>query len=242
MLPLLAIPRADRIANRRLAQMDPAQMAREVLAACFEDPGRLSEQRLAEAVEEAQVRFTASHYADAYLRTLRGLVSSFLRAYLPGSGSLWRVASRITAPTLVIGSRQDRLVDIRVAPQVARVIADSRLLILDGVGHVAQMEVPHMVARGVLALLDEVGVGGTAPARSTPTTAPPEDATAAVPSRIAGAAVEAVGAQIPATAPARAAAAASEAPPARRRVKSPRPGAAPKTTSTVRPAEAGAAG
>jgi pimeloyl-ACP methyl ester carboxylesterase len=242
MLPLLAIPRADRIANRRLAQMDPAQMAREVLAACFEDPGRLSEQRLAEAVEEAQVRFTASHYADAYLRTLRGLVSSFLRAYLPGSGSLWRVASRITAPTLVIGSRQDRLVDIRVAPQVARVIADSRLLILDGVGHVAQMEVPHMVARGVLALLDEVGVGGTAPARSTPTTAPPEDATAAVPSRIADAAVEAVGAQIPATAPARAAAAASEAPPARRRVKSPRPGAAPKTTSTVRPAEAGAAG
>jgi pimeloyl-ACP methyl ester carboxylesterase len=242
MLPLLAIPRADRIANRRLAQMDPAQMAREVLAACFEDPTRLSEQRLAEAVEEAQVRFTASHYADAYLRTLRGLVSSFLRAYLPGSGSLWRVASRITAPTLVIGSRQDRLVDIRVAPQVARVIADSRLLILDGVGHVAQMEVPHMVARGVLALLDEVGVGGTAPARSTGITAPPEDATAAVPSRIVGAAIEAVGARIPATAPVRAAAAASEAPPARRRVKSPRPGAAPKATSTVRPAEAGAAG
>jgi pimeloyl-ACP methyl ester carboxylesterase len=248
MLPLLAIPRADRIANRRLAQMDPAEMAREVLAACFEDPGRLSEQRLAEAIEEAQVRFTASHYADAYLRTLRGLVSSFLRAYLPGSGSLWRVASRITAPTLVIGSRQDRLVDIRVAPQVARVIPDSRLLILDGVGHVAQMEVPRMVARGVLALFDEVGVGGAARARSAQTattlSAAPEGAPAApaaVPSRIAGAAVEAVGAQIPAAAPARAAAAASEASPARQRVKGPRPVAAPKTTSTVRPAEAGAA-
>jgi pimeloyl-ACP methyl ester carboxylesterase len=159
MLPLLALPRADRIAARRMAQMDPAQMAREVLAACFEDPGRLSEQRLAEAIEEAQVRFTAPHYADAYLRTLRGLVSSFLRAYLPGSGSLWRLAARITAPTLVIGTRQDRLVDIRVAPQVARVIPDSRLLILDGVGHVAQMEVPRMVARSVLALLDEVAAG-----------------------------------------------------------------------------------
>jgi pimeloyl-ACP methyl ester carboxylesterase len=225
MLPLLAVPRADRIATRRLAQMDPAQMAREVLAACFEDPARLSEQRLAEAVEEAQVRFTAPHYADAYLRTLRGLVSSFLRAYLPGSGSLWRVASRITAPTLVIGSRQDRLVDIRVAPQVARAIPDSRLLILDGVGHVAQMEVPRLVARSVLALLDEVGVA--------------PDAT---PARIAAADAEAAGATIPGAAPARAAAATSEAPPARQWVNGPRPVAAPKSTSTVRPAEAGAAG
>ena len=40
----------------------------------------------------------------------------------------WPRGSR--APTLVIGGRQDRLVDVRVAPQVARVIPDSRLLML----------------------------------------------------------------------------------------------------------------
>jgi pimeloyl-ACP methyl ester carboxylesterase len=50
-------------------------------------------------------------------------------------------------------------VDIRVAPQTARLIEDSRLLTLDGVGHVAQMEVPRLVARAVLALLDEVDPG-----------------------------------------------------------------------------------
>jgi pimeloyl-ACP methyl ester carboxylesterase len=159
LLPLLAVPRGDRLAARRLAQMAPADLAHEVIKACFADPGRIAEQRLIEAIEEARLRYTVDHYLDAYLRTMRGLVSSFLRAYLPGQDSLWRLARGITAPTLVIGGRQDRLVDIRVAPQVARAVPDSRLLILDGVGHVAQMEVPRTVARAVLALLDEVAHG-----------------------------------------------------------------------------------
>src|SRR5690606_33058222 len=73
-----------------------------------------------------------------------------------GAASLWRLAERVRVPTLVVGGRQDRLVDVRVAPQTARVIPDSRLLMLDGVGHVAQMEVPRLVARAVVALLDEV--------------------------------------------------------------------------------------
>jgi hypothetical protein len=79
---------------------------------------------------------------------------------------MWRVAERITAPTLVILGRQDQLVDVRVAPAVARLIPDSRLLVLDQVGHVAQMERPDMVARGVLAMLDEVAIEGALAAES----------------------------------------------------------------------------
>jgi pimeloyl-ACP methyl ester carboxylesterase len=158
MLPLLALPGAERLASRWLTQVAPEEMARQIMEACVADTTRISDQRRREAIEEIRIRYTADHYAAAYLRTLRGLVSSFLRAYLPGSGSLWRIAARITAPTLVIGARQDRLVDVRVAPQVARVIPDSRLLMLDGVGHVAQLEVPRMVARAAVAMLDEVGV------------------------------------------------------------------------------------
>jgi pimeloyl-ACP methyl ester carboxylesterase len=93
---------------------------------------------------------------DAYMRSLRGLVGSFLRSYFPGPNSQWRVAARISAPSLVITGRQDRLVDVRVAPAVARLIPDSRLMVLDQVGHVAQMERPETVARAVLAMLDEV--------------------------------------------------------------------------------------
>ncbi|MFC0526537.1 alpha/beta fold hydrolase [Phytohabitans kaempferiae] len=155
-LPLLAIPRGDRLATRLLTRVTPEQMADQIIDSCFADPRRVSEMRRLEAVEEIRIRYELAHYIPAYLSSLRGLVSCFLRAYLPGAGSLWRIASRITAPTLVIGGRQDQLVDIRVAPQAARVIPDSRLLILDGVGHVAQMEVPRVVARAAVAMLDEV--------------------------------------------------------------------------------------
>jgi pimeloyl-ACP methyl ester carboxylesterase len=128
---------------------------------CFADPARIAAQRLTEAIEETRMRYDVPWYADAYVRSLRALVGSFLRAYLPGSGSLWRLARRITVPTLVIGGTLDRLVDTRVAAQVARTIPDSRLLMLEGVGHVAQMEVPDLVARSVAAMLAEVRTGGS---------------------------------------------------------------------------------
>jgi pimeloyl-ACP methyl ester carboxylesterase len=150
------MPRAERIAARLMARVEPEVMARQVIAACFADPGRLSERRVAEALEEVRMRYTLAHYPGVYLRTMRGLVLSFLRAYLPGTKSLWRIARRVAAPTLIIGGTSDRLVDVRVSPQVARAIPDSRLLMLAGVGHVAQIEDPHTVARAVLAFLDEL--------------------------------------------------------------------------------------
>lgn len=169
LLPLLAVPRADRLATRRLATIEPEILARQVLELCFGDQSRIEPRRLAEAVEEARRRSDVPWYMDAYVRTLRGLVGSFLRAYLPGSGSLWRTAARVTAPTLVIGGDRDRLVDVRVAPRTGRAIPDARLLLMRGVGHVAQMEEPVLVARAIVGLLDDVssprirgGTGGRA--------------------------------------------------------------------------------
>jgi pimeloyl-ACP methyl ester carboxylesterase len=150
------LPQAHRIAAWRLAAIPPEQMARMVLAACVGDPESMPAQRIAEARAEVELRYTVPWYADAYVRTLRGLVLSFLRAYLPGAGSLWKIAARIDVPTLVIAGDRDLIVDVRVAPQVARVIPDSRLLTIGGIGHVAQMERPALVARAMLAMLDEV--------------------------------------------------------------------------------------
>ncbi|MCO1598786.1 alpha/beta hydrolase [Micromonospora sp. RHAY321] len=157
MLPVLAIPRGERLVAKRLNQLAPEVMAQQVMEACVADLSRICDQRRAEALEEILVRYEAEHYAAAYVRTFRGLVSSFVRAYLPGPGSLWRLAEAVRAPTLVVGGLQDRLVDVRVAPQTARAIPDSRLLMLDGVGHVAQLEVPRLVARAVVGLLAETG-------------------------------------------------------------------------------------
>jgi len=155
-LPLLALPRAERIFAWGLTRLTAEEMADQVLQVCFGDTRKASAQRRAEAMEEIRLRYTVEHYPRAYLGTLRGLVSSFLRAYLPGSNSQWRLAARITVPTLVIGGLNDRVVDARVPIQVARVIPDSRLLMLPGVGHVAQMEVPRLVARAIVGMLDDV--------------------------------------------------------------------------------------
>jgi pimeloyl-ACP methyl ester carboxylesterase len=57
---------------------------------------------------------------------------------------------------MVIGGLSDKLVDPRVPAKVAKVIPDSRLLILPGVGHVAQMEVPRVVAQAIVGMLNEV--------------------------------------------------------------------------------------
>jgi pimeloyl-ACP methyl ester carboxylesterase len=154
LLPLLALPRADRLLGWGLSRISVEANAQEVLAACFGDTTKVSAQRRAEAIEEIKLRRTVTHYPTAYMGTLRGLVSSFVRAYLPGADSQWRLAARITAPTLVIGGLTDKLVDPRVPAQVAAVIPDSRLLILPGIGHVAQMEVPRLVARAIVGMLD----------------------------------------------------------------------------------------
>jgi pimeloyl-ACP methyl ester carboxylesterase len=161
-LPLLALPRADRLLAWGMARMTAEEMAEQVLAACFGDTTKIKPQRRAEAIEEIRLRYTVAHYPKAYLGTLRGLVGSFLRAYLPGAGSQWRLAARVQAPTLVIGGLTDRLVDPRVPVQVAKVVPDARLLILPGVGHVAQMEVPRLVARAIVGMLDDIRspVGG----------------------------------------------------------------------------------
>jgi pimeloyl-ACP methyl ester carboxylesterase len=156
LLPFLLVPRVERLAARRLATIEPDVLAAQVIAACWAEPDKLHPQRLAEAIEEARRRSDAPWFIEAYVGSLRGLVGSFLRSYLPGENSMWRLAAKITAPTLVITGRQDRLVDVRVSPAVAKVIPDSRLLVLDQVGHVAQMERPEVVARAVTAMLDEV--------------------------------------------------------------------------------------
>jgi pimeloyl-ACP methyl ester carboxylesterase len=160
LVPFLLVPGVERLAARRLAAVAPEVLARQVIEACFAEPDRVHPDRLAEAIEELRRRYDAPWQVRAYLRSLRGLVASFLVSYVPARSSMWRLAARVSAPTLVITGRQDRLVDVRVAPTVARVIPDSRLLVLDRVGHVAQMERPRLVARAVLGMLDEVGPAG----------------------------------------------------------------------------------
>ncbi|HEY4625343.1 MAG TPA: alpha/beta fold hydrolase, partial [Blastococcus sp.] len=61
----------------------------------------------------------------------------------------------VRPPTLVLWGSHDRLVDPALAPRLADVVPDSRLLLLEGIGHVAMLEEPERTARAVLGMVEE---------------------------------------------------------------------------------------
>ena len=152
-LPLLLLPGLEGFARRALASRTPEQRARAVVELCFADPSRVSEQRMADSIAEVRRRVGLPHEADAFTRSLRGLVGSYLHR---GPQAVWRQVASVQAPTLVVWGAQDRVVHVSGAPRAARAFPDARLLVLDGVGHVAQLERPDLVARAVMGLLDEL--------------------------------------------------------------------------------------
>jgi pimeloyl-ACP methyl ester carboxylesterase len=149
---LLLVPMVGAVALRKLGALPMEARVKGTITLCFADPSRLSGDRFKEMVDEASAR-AANPWVDvAMLRSTRGLVRSmFFRAR-----SGWAAMRTIKAPTLVLWGDQDKLVASDLAPFVAAAIADSRLLVLENVGHVAMMEDPETAARATLALVDDV--------------------------------------------------------------------------------------
>lgn len=165
-MALMAVPGLAMPAVRRgAARITPEQFARGTIALCFADPTRYPPQRLAESIAEARERAALPWAAEALVRAGRGLARLGLRA----APQFWAELGRIEAPTLVLWGDTDRLVSPDLAPAVAAAVPDSRLLVLEHIGHVAMMEDPVTTARAVLGFLDEAGRTG-APVRTTVST------------------------------------------------------------------------
>jgi len=152
LLSVALVPGTAGLISRRIRRFPADTRARAVIKLCFADPSRVPPNRLAEAAEEIELRDGMSWSTDALMRSLRGLVWTYLAP--PGRG-LWTRMGEIKAPTVVLWGARDRLVDSGLAPRVARTIPDARLLVLDNVGHVAQLEDPVTTARAALALIED---------------------------------------------------------------------------------------
>ena len=139
-------------ARAGLAAVAPRTRAEQVVRVCFGDPSRVPEHRLVEAAEEIVVRNGQQWAREAGERTARGMVASWWWGASP-----WAVAGRVQAPTLVIWGDRDRLVSPRLATRTVATIPHARLLMLPGVGHVAQIEAAETVARAVAALWEHAG-------------------------------------------------------------------------------------
>lgn len=151
-MQLLVLPGSGRLAERYLARLTPHEQVRALIATCFGDPSRVPDHRAAEAAEAIARRATMPWATPALVGSIRGLAASYLTW---GARSLWSLARRVAAPTLVVWGDQDRLVDVALAPRTAAAIPNCRLLVLPGVGHVAQLEDPVSVARAFLALRED---------------------------------------------------------------------------------------
>jgi pimeloyl-ACP methyl ester carboxylesterase len=137
-----------RLYNKRYT---PAQRARGTIKVCFADPRRYPPARLREAIAEYTARRSLPWADSAVARSTRGLAAAqFLRARVG-----WATLRSITVPSLVVWGDTDRLVAPDLAPYVAAAIPDSRLLVMDDVGHTAMMEQPEATARAVLALVED---------------------------------------------------------------------------------------
>ncbi len=155
--PLLAVallPGTTPLVKRRIRRLTAEQRARAIINLCFANPSAVPPNRVTEAATEIRARDDMNWATEALIRSLRGLVGSYV---VRRSRGVWTRMAEIKAPTLIVWGARDRLVNASLAPRVSATIPDSRLLLLDRAGHVAQLEDPVTTARAVLGLLEDVG-------------------------------------------------------------------------------------
>ncbi|UYQ64253.1 alpha/beta fold hydrolase [Streptomyces peucetius] len=151
---LLALPGVAGLFARMTKDWSPEQRTRGVLALCYGDPSRVTDEALRHAIEEMERRMSLPYFWDAMARSARGIVDAYT---LGGQQGLWRQAERVLAPTLLVYGRKDQLVSYRMARKAAVAFRGSRLLTLPDAGHVAMMEYPETVAQAFRELLDDCG-------------------------------------------------------------------------------------
>ncbi|WP_448615733.1 alpha/beta fold hydrolase [Modestobacter sp. URMC 112] len=165
-IALVLLPGVPALAEKRLAGVSPEQRVRNLVRMCIGDPSRVPAERLTEAVEELREHDAQPWAGQALTRSLRGLMTSYLRF---GRANAWRMARSVRMPSLVVWGDHDRLVDPVLAPRLAAALPDARLQVLPGVGHLAMLESPEATARAVLGLAEDAA--GQTPGRGAAATA-----------------------------------------------------------------------
>ena len=150
-MALAWIPGLGGRARAQLAAASPRDRAEATMRLCFGDPSRATDARLDETAAEIVARGRQPWAGQAIDQSAFGMFRSWM-----GPG-LWRTAARVPVPTLVLWGTEDRLVNPRLAARTARTLPDGRLVLLDGVGHIAQIETPDRVAAAALAFWEHVG-------------------------------------------------------------------------------------
>ena len=142
-LPVISVPGlGEKLVPKFVETTTPEQRVKATIDGCFADPTRMPEDRFAEAIEEVRLRDSRPYANDAFLQSLRGLLRTYLDV---GPNRPWKLAQRVSAPTLLVYGRKDPLVDPRSAHRATKYFPNAHVVVLPDSGHVAQMEHPEFV-------------------------------------------------------------------------------------------------
>jgi pimeloyl-ACP methyl ester carboxylesterase len=164
-LLLLLVPGVPGLAAKRMGGITPEESVRSMIRMCFGRPDRVPRERIEQAIEETRERAEQPWAGHALTRSMRGLITSYLRV---GAANAWRAARTLRMPALVLWGDRDKLVDPAMAPRLAAALPDARLHVLEGVGHVAMMEAPEETARAVLGMVETTAWRAAQAALDTP--------------------------------------------------------------------------
>ncbi|MGH8911738.1 MAG: alpha/beta fold hydrolase [Acidimicrobiia bacterium] len=135
---LYAVPGLARLAMAaRKAVMTPPEIARWTLDLCSARAARIAPDVFDLHVDVARQRTDFPGVDRAQVKIARSLL-----ALLARKADYDRAVATITAPTLIIQGRQDRLVQYQSTLRLASLRPDWEVELLDDVGHIAMLEVP----------------------------------------------------------------------------------------------------
>lgn len=98
------------------------------------------------AAHDTLVASLGAVHRESYLKTIEASVAQDLAAPI----------EQIRAPTLVIGSTEDKLYPLTIAQDLARRIPGARLAVIEGAGHVSNLERPDEFNRAIAEFLRSV--------------------------------------------------------------------------------------
>jgi pimeloyl-ACP methyl ester carboxylesterase len=158
---LYALPGLGELFVRRVLAARPPELAvQQLVQLCFADPSRANPEMLkAEAALIALRQAGSAHGASAGRASFLAAARSLLRV-LGRRTRYWEMMAGIGVPVLLIGGEDDRLVPVASVRQAAARNPRWESVILAGVGHTPQLEVPGLVTGAIRDWLDR-RLGGT---------------------------------------------------------------------------------
>jgi pimeloyl-ACP methyl ester carboxylesterase len=154
---LFALPGLGELYVRAVMSRRPPELAvQRVIELCFADPSRADPAMLTASIALAAERQRQERpNAAAFLAASRSLMRVVGQAH-----RYWELMASVRVPVLLIGGEADRLVPVASMRQAAARNPGWETVILPGVGHTPQLEVPDAVIGTVREWLDRT-VSGT---------------------------------------------------------------------------------